>query len=253
MFLTALPMNPETEDSVQFEPFIAAESGRTSPKFMPKFMFGFQKEGTSSCEKYYKGPIQSPFPHEQTFQLEALLAKFRTQTFPSGRAVDNEPSLPLFSKRFPRRNSRITVLSPLCVENQLSKPAQDSLGKPSKAVAANSSTSSCISTLPSTKPMSKVGKRLASRRKKREDPKSGQLLKKKKKRSMHLLCNHCMKSFLAKPTYRKRFEHYLINHSCYGAKRIQYVIGRKHRSCTAGCSRKLGCIRFDITKGPVPT
>lgn len=243
-------MSIEAEDSVQFEPFIPTETGQTIPTFMPTFIFGFQKNGAGACEKYYKGPIQSPFAHEQKFQLEALLAKFRSQTTFS--SVE-EPSLPLFSKRFPatRQSSRVSVLSPLCVENQATKLPHDG---PRKSTMKREPTNTTNS-LSSSKLVSRVGKRLPRRkRREREVPKSGQLLKKKKKkRSMHLVCNHCMKSFLAKPTYRQRFEHYLINHSCYGAKRIQYVIGRKHRSCTAGCSRKLGCIRFDITKGPVPS
>merc|ERR1719428_1973124 len=42
-----------------------------------------------------------------------------------------------------------------------------------------------------------------------------------------LFCNHCKRTFKAKPTYRSRFNHTLVNHSCSGSKRRQYVLGVK--------------------------
>lgn len=57
-----------------------------------------------------------------------------------------------------------------------------------------------------------------------------------------LYCCHCSRVFKAKPTYRKRFQHTLVNHSCSGLKRRQYVLGVKHRKCDFGCSPETGCI-----------
>jgi len=57
-----------------------------------------------------------------------------------------------------------------------------------------------------------------------------------------LFCNHCKMTFKAKPTYRRRFNHTLVNHSCQGSKRRQYVLGVKRRKCLYGCSSIQGCI-----------
>lgn len=57
-----------------------------------------------------------------------------------------------------------------------------------------------------------------------------------------LLCNHCKWTFKAKPTYRSRFNHTLVNHSCLGSKRRQYVLGVKRRKCKYDCSSVQGCI-----------
>jgi len=57
-----------------------------------------------------------------------------------------------------------------------------------------------------------------------------------------LFCNHCKLTFKAKPTYRKRFNHTLINHTCSGTKRKQYVLGVKRRKCTFSCNSYKGCI-----------
>lgn len=57
-----------------------------------------------------------------------------------------------------------------------------------------------------------------------------------------LFCNHCKLTFKAKPTYRKRFNHTLINHTCSGAKRKQYVLGVKRRKCMFNCNSYKGCI-----------
>lgn len=57
-----------------------------------------------------------------------------------------------------------------------------------------------------------------------------------------LFCNHCKLTFKAKPTYRKRFNHTLINHTCSGTKRKQYVLGVKRRKCTFLCNSYKGCI-----------
>jgi len=57
-----------------------------------------------------------------------------------------------------------------------------------------------------------------------------------------LFCNHCKLTFKAKPTYRKRFNHTLINHTCSGTKRKQYVLGVKRRKCMFSCNSYKGCI-----------
>jgi len=57
-----------------------------------------------------------------------------------------------------------------------------------------------------------------------------------------LFCNHCKRTFKAKPTYRSRFNHTLVNHSCSGSKRRQYVLGVKRRKCMYDCNSVLGCI-----------
>jgi len=57
-----------------------------------------------------------------------------------------------------------------------------------------------------------------------------------------LFCNHCNRSFQAKPTYRPKFMHYLVNHACSGLKRHQYVLGVKHRKCQFQCEPSQGCI-----------
>jgi len=57
-----------------------------------------------------------------------------------------------------------------------------------------------------------------------------------------LFCNHCKLTFKAKPTYRKKFNHTLVNHSCSGTKRKQYVLGVKRRKCIFNCSAYQGCI-----------
>jgi len=57
-----------------------------------------------------------------------------------------------------------------------------------------------------------------------------------------LFCNHCKMTFKAKPTYRRRFNHTLVNHSCQGSKRRQYVLGVKRRKCLYGCNSIQGCI-----------
>jgi len=57
-----------------------------------------------------------------------------------------------------------------------------------------------------------------------------------------LFCNHCKMTFKAKPTYRRRFNHTLVNHSCSGSKRRQYVLGVKRRKCLFACSSVRGCI-----------
>lgn len=66
--------------------------------------------------------------------------------------------------------------------------------------------------------------------------------KKIKKKVVTLYCNHCEKSFKAKPTFRPKFMHYLVNHACSGVKRHQYVVGVKHRKCPFSCDSVLGCI-----------
>jgi hypothetical protein len=71
-------------------------------------------------------------------------------------------------------------------------------------------------------------------RKRRNKPDDGQLV--------HLFCNHCNRSFQAKPTYRPKFMHYLVNHACSGLKRHQYVLGVKHRKCQFQCEPSQGCI-----------
>jgi len=57
-----------------------------------------------------------------------------------------------------------------------------------------------------------------------------------------LFCNHCKLTFKAKPTYRRRFNHTLVNHSCSGTKRKQYVLGVKRRKCSFNCNAYQGCI-----------
>jgi len=57
-----------------------------------------------------------------------------------------------------------------------------------------------------------------------------------------LFCNHCKLTFKAKPTYRRRFNHTLVNHSCSGLKRRQYVLGVKRRKCVFACNAFQGCI-----------
>jgi len=57
-----------------------------------------------------------------------------------------------------------------------------------------------------------------------------------------LFCNHCKVTFKAKPTYRRRFNHTLVNHACAGNKRKQYVLGVKRRKCLYPCSSVKGCI-----------
>merc|ERR1719447_2402762 len=57
-----------------------------------------------------------------------------------------------------------------------------------------------------------------------------------------LFCNHCKTTFKAKPTYRQRFNHTLVNHSCLGNKRRQYVLGVKRRKCVFACNSIQGCI-----------
>jgi len=57
-----------------------------------------------------------------------------------------------------------------------------------------------------------------------------------------LFCNHCKLTFKAKPTYRRRFNHTLVNHSCSGMKRRQYVLGVKRRKCNYACNAFQGCI-----------
>jgi len=57
-----------------------------------------------------------------------------------------------------------------------------------------------------------------------------------------LFCNHCKRTFKAKPTYRSRFNHTLVNHSCSGTKRRQYVLGVKRRKCKYDCNSVQGCI-----------
>lgn len=57
-----------------------------------------------------------------------------------------------------------------------------------------------------------------------------------------LFCNHCKITFYAKPTYRIKFHHTLVNHCCMGAKRRQYVLGVKRRKCVFACDRFQGCI-----------
>lgn len=57
-----------------------------------------------------------------------------------------------------------------------------------------------------------------------------------------LFCNHCKVTFKAKPTYRRRFNHTLVNHACAGRKRKQYVLGVKRRKCVHHCSSVKGCI-----------
>jgi len=57
-----------------------------------------------------------------------------------------------------------------------------------------------------------------------------------------LFCNHCKLTFKAKPTYRRRFNHTLVNHSCSGTKRRQYVLGVKRRKCVFSCNAFQGCI-----------
>lgn len=66
--------------------------------------------------------------------------------------------------------------------------------------------------------------------------------KKIKKKVVTLYCNHCEKSFKAKPTFRPKFMHYLVNHACSNVKRHQYVVGVKHRKCPFSCDAVLGCI-----------
>lgn len=57
-----------------------------------------------------------------------------------------------------------------------------------------------------------------------------------------LYCNHCNRTFKAKPTYRPKFMHHLVNHACSGLKRHQFVLGVKHRKCQFQCDSTHGCI-----------
>lgn len=84
-------------------------------------------------------------------------------------------------------------------------------------------------------PVKKSAKKSSNHRKQRKNkPEEGQLV--------DLFCNHCNRSFQAKPTYRPKFMHYLVNHACSGLKRHQYVLGVKHRKCQFQCEPSQGCI-----------
>jgi len=61
-------------------------------------------------------------------------------------------------------------------------------------------------------------------------------------KAVTLFCNHCEEKFTAKPTFRAKYGHYLVNHRCVGMEhRQQYVVGMKRRSCELNCSIN-GCI-----------
>lgn len=61
-------------------------------------------------------------------------------------------------------------------------------------------------------------------------------------KAVNLVCNHCEERFTAKPTFRAKYGHYLVNHRCIGMHhRQQYVVGMKRRSCELNCSAN-GCI-----------
>jgi len=61
-------------------------------------------------------------------------------------------------------------------------------------------------------------------------------------KAVNLVCNHCEERFTAKPTFRAKYGHYLVNHRCIGMHhRQQYVVGMKRRSCELNCSLN-GCI-----------
>lgn len=72
--------------------------------------------------------------------------------------------------------------------------------------------------------------------------------RKKEKKVVMLYCNHCEKAFKAKPTFRPKFMHFLVNHACSGVKRHQYVVGVKHRKCPFDCDATLGCICLEARR-----
>jgi len=70
-------------------------------------------------------------------------------------------------------------------------------------------------------------------------------LKKPIQRYATLFCYHCRSEFRAKPTFRKEYDHWVVNHKCTKyTKRVQYVIGLKQRKCKYGCSSRTGCVSF---------
>lgn len=65
-------------------------------------------------------------------------------------------------------------------------------------------------------------------------------------KAVNLFCNHCKEKFTAKPTFRARYGHYLVNHRCIGMDhRQQYVVGMKRRDCELNCSSS-GCISLEM-------
>lgn len=65
-------------------------------------------------------------------------------------------------------------------------------------------------------------------------------------KAVRLFCNHCEEKFTAKPTFRAKYGHYLVNHRCLGTEqRQQYVVGMKRRSCAMNCSIG-GCISLQM-------
>jgi hypothetical protein len=57
-----------------------------------------------------------------------------------------------------------------------------------------------------------------------------------------LHCRHCNCIFRGKPTWRKVKRLWTFNHASSDMKRLQYIIGKKHRKCKI--PHEGGCINF---------
>lgn len=88
-----------------------------------------------------------------------------------------------------------------------------------------------------------IKKTVGKKKKKKACPKAISL--KSKGRRFELFCGHCQNIFYSKTTFRPKYNHHLVNHRCLTTNvRMQYVVGVRHRRCTARCSPHIGCIRF---------
>lgn len=81
--------------------------------------------------------------------------------------------------------------------------------------------------------------------KKRKKPSAKSVKSKGKGKRYELFCGHCEQIFYSKTTFRPKYNHHLVNHRCLNTNvRMQYVVGVRHRRCTARCSPHIGCIRW---------
>lgn len=92
----------------------------------------------------------------------------------------------------------------------------DNLRSPKKMKTSTWSSDKLVRTLTLQRKIKKRKPRRASIRKKGQE---------------HIFCNHCRRHFWAKPTVRSKNVR-TLNHRCSpGSKRLQYVVGKTHRSC----------------------